>query len=60
MKAVPKVDVALPQKNVTTFSGWEEPEEETATEENEDDFPVGVQPETEETKEETELTEEGK
>lgn len=37
VKAVPKVDVAMPQKNVTTFSGWEEPAETTATQEETDD-----------------------
>ena len=34
VKAVPKVDVAMPQKNVTTFSEWEEePDEMTTTNE---------------------------
>ncbi len=45
VKAVPKVDVTLPQKNVTTFPGWEEPAETTATQENEEGFGFGEEPE---------------
>ena len=39
VKAVPKIDMALPQKNVTTFTdNWEEASEMTATQEEEEEF----------------------
>ena len=46
VKAVPKIDVAMLQKNVTRFSGTEEEQEEemTAAEEEEDFFEFAEQP----------------
>lgn len=44
VKAVPKIDVSMLQKNVTTFSEIEEQEELTATEEEEDYFEFAGQP----------------
>jgi len=44
VKAVPKIDVSMLQKNVTTFSEIEEQEELTATEEEEDYFEFAGHP----------------
>lgn len=44
VKAVPKIDVSMLQKNVTTFSEVEEQEELTATEEEEDYFEFAGRP----------------
>jgi len=44
VKAVPKIDVSMLQKNVTTFSEIEEQEEMTATEEEDDYFEFAGQP----------------
>jgi len=59
VKAVPKIDVAMHQKNVTTFSDAEEAEEEmAAADEEEDDFYFTAEPAVKKQEEAAEVSDE--
>lgn len=59
VKAVPKIDVAMHQKNVTTFSDTEEAEEEmAAADEEEDDFYFTAEPAVKKQEEPAEVSDE--